>query len=262
MVIPWGLEPGLRNEHAAMPVADGVYRFGANVVNWYLLEGEDGLTVVDAGLPDHWELLADGLDSLGYGVDDVEALVLTHADPDHLGFAERLRGHGVPVWVHEADHDAALAGGADLPLRTLLHLWRPPLLRFLRAQMRAGVGETRPVAEARTFTGGEELPVPGQPTVVHLPGHTEGECAFWLPDRAVLLAGDALVTMDPLRGRTCPPSAPRLANTDDELAYATVRRLTGYGELTVLPGHGEPWTGKLDDVFVGDASEPSGPRKG
>lgn len=249
MAIPWRLERGLNAERVAADVADGVYWFGANTVNWYLLEGEDGLTVVDAGLPDHWTLLQDGLDRLGYTTADVEALVLTHADPDHLGLAERLRGTGVPVWVHEDDHDAALAGGADFPLRDLRHLWRPSLLRFMGAQMRAGVGSVPAIESARSFEDGQRLDVPGRPSVIHLPGHTAGHCAFWVPDREVLFVGDALATMDPLRGTACDPAPVRIANADDDRAMASVRTLAGFEAVTLLPGHGHPWEGHLGDAL-------------
>jgi len=42
----------------------------------------------------------------------------------------------------------------------------------------------------------ESLKIPGEPQVLSVPGHTRGSVAFWLPDRRVLLAGDALVTLD------------------------------------------------------------------
>jgi glyoxylase-like metal-dependent hydrolase (beta-lactamase superfamily II) len=39
---------------------------------------------------------------------DVEAIVLTHAHFDHVGFAERARRElGLPVFVHENDITAA-----------------------------------------------------------------------------------------------------------------------------------------------------------
>lgn len=249
MVIPWGIAPGLRDEHVATEVADGVYWFSANIVNWYLLEDTQGVTIVDAGLPDHWELLMDGLERLGYELSDVEALLITHADPDHIGMAERLRENGVPVWVHQDDYEAALNGGAELPRRTFVHLWRPSLIRFLRAQMQGGVAATRAVSTANTFTGDEELAVPGRPSVIHVPGHTPGHCAFWLADRKVLLAGDALATVDPLRGIECEPAPFRLANSDGEQARTSVRQLASLGELTLLTGHGKPWNGDLDGTL-------------
>jgi len=96
-------------------VADGVYRCGSERVNWYLLETADGITVVDTGFPAHWEQFDSQLETMGYGVADVDACILTHAHPDHAGFAERLhREAGVPVWVHEADA-AHARGDAEVP---------------------------------------------------------------------------------------------------------------------------------------------------
>lgn len=250
MVVPWGIEPALKEEHAGTEVTDGVYWFGANTVNWYLLAGEDGVTIVDAGLPDHWELLQDGLDTIGYELSDIEALLLTHADPDHLGMAERLRENGVPVWVHEDDHDDALAGGADFPLRDLRHFWRPSVIRFMRAQMQAGVASVRGIEAARTFEDDQQLNVPGRPTTVHLPGHTTGHCAFWVPDREVLFIGDALATMDPLWGTECEPAPIRIGNTDDDQVMESVQSLTTFQDVTVLPGHGKPWGGHLGDALA------------
>src|SRR5687768_10949102 len=85
-------------------VVEGVHRVEDSYVNWFIVEDGDALTVVDAGTPAGWGLLLDALDSLGRRLSDVEALVLTHAHYDHVGFAERLRSTlRIPVWLHEND---------------------------------------------------------------------------------------------------------------------------------------------------------------
>ena len=85
-------------------VAEGVHRIGEHFVNWYLVEEGGRLTVVDAGLPASWNSLLEALGEIGRSPRDVEALVLTHAHFDHIGFAQRARGElGIPVWVHEND---------------------------------------------------------------------------------------------------------------------------------------------------------------
>src|SRR5690349_4983937 len=84
--------------------APGVHRVEDAHTNWYLVEGEDGVTVVDTGTPMSWPFLREALGRLGHSLDDVRAVVLTHAHFDHVGFAERARRElQVPVWVHEDD---------------------------------------------------------------------------------------------------------------------------------------------------------------
>src|SRR5215212_10360563 len=90
-------------------VVDGVHRIEDAYTNWYIIEDAGRLTIVDAGVPTSWSSLQDALRRLGRRADDIEAVVLTHAHFDHVGFAERARKElHVPVYVHE--NDAPLTG--------------------------------------------------------------------------------------------------------------------------------------------------------
>ena len=60
--------------------------------------GRAGVTVIDAGLPGQWDEFTHELAEMGRSLEDVRGLILTHGDTDHLGFAERLREHGVSVY--------------------------------------------------------------------------------------------------------------------------------------------------------------------
>jgi len=71
--------------------APGIHRIENSYTNWYLVEEGDRLTVVDAGVPTSWHSFHDALKHPGRAPDDVEAVVLTHAHFDHLGFAEKAR---------------------------------------------------------------------------------------------------------------------------------------------------------------------------
>ena len=105
----------------ATEVADRVHRLAHAHVNCYLIEDDEGVTLVDAGLPSMWGLLTDTLRRLGLGPGDVRALVLTHGHFDHVGFARRARVElGVPVLVHPADDHLAAHPYSYKPQRNRL----------------------------------------------------------------------------------------------------------------------------------------------
>ena len=226
-------------------VAEGVHRIEDSFTNWFLIEEDGRLTVVDAGVPPSWDSLSDALRTLGRRHADIEAVVLTHAHFDHIGFAERARSRlGVPVWVHENDvpltKQPRQYGHELSPLRYVAT--QPKALPIIVSFLRTRAFFPQPIREVRRY--GDDvgvLPVPGSPRVVFTPGHTLGHCALHLPDRDVIIAGDAIVTLNPYTGGTGPQIVARAATADSERALASLERIAETGARIVLTGHGEPW---------------------
>ena len=231
-------------------VADGVYRFGTRRINWYIVEEDDTLTVVDAGLPGHWNLLVKGVEALGHTVSDVAAILITHGDLDHLGFAEWLRvAADAPVWIHPADVQRANTVSRSLPpLDFLKVLWKPPVFSYFVEVVRSGVGSVPQLTAFEIFEDGDEFDVPGHPMVIHVPGHTAGSSAFYLPDRDVLFCGDALMTYNVRTGRHTEPTVLPPIHYDAEKARSSIRKLDSCGEVVLLSGHGDPWAGHMRTV--------------
>ena len=225
--------------------APGVHRVEDDSTNWYILEGDDGLTVVDAGVPRSWDSLHEALRTLGRSPGEIRAVVLTHAHFDHVGFAERARRElGVPVYVHEN----------DVPLTQ--HPWRydheRPRAWYLATQIRALPNVARFVrdrafwpppirAVVRYGDDAGSLPVPGAPRVVPTAGHTLGHCCLHLPDRDAVIAGDAIVMLDPYTARRGPRLVARAATVDSERNRATLDALAATEARLVLTGHGPVW---------------------
>src|SRR5688572_22083943 len=112
-------------------IADGVHRLGSSLVNFYLVEQDGRYTVVDAALPGYWDQVPAALEGLGAQLGDIEAVVLTHAHPDHVGLAERLRTEAqARVYVHEADAQMARTAKAPAPTGIVRYLWRPTTWRL------------------------------------------------------------------------------------------------------------------------------------
>ncbi|WP_028048282.1 MBL fold metallo-hydrolase [Cellulomonas sp. URHD0024] len=226
-------------------VADRVYRLGHAFVNCYLVEDDGRVLIVDAGLPAIWPLLAGALRERALRPQDVAALVLTHAHFDHTGVAARVQAHlGVPVWAHP--HDFVLAEHpyryAHENPRAIYPIRHPRALRILGSMAAAGALRVPGVRGLQALPQGGPVDVPGRPVVVPTPGHTAGHCALHLPDRDVVLSGDALVTLDPYTGVPGPQIVAGAATADSALALASLEPLAATGATTVLPGHGEPWT--------------------
>ncbi|HET8758251.1 MAG TPA: MBL fold metallo-hydrolase [Solirubrobacteraceae bacterium] len=219
-------------------VAPGVTRLGNDIVNFYLVEDDAGLTLVDAGVPG----FRSQLDAVLAGR-RVDAVILTHGHIDHVGVAEGLRQDGAKVWIHAAD--AAMArDGVEQKTEGNIggYLRHRAAWRLLGLAVRSG-GIRRPkIAAVTEFGDGEVLDVPGHPQVVHTPGHSNGHVVFVFGDRGVLMAGDALCTWNPLTGRPGPQLMPRAFASSTAQATESLARIEGIDAGVVLPGHGDPWT--------------------
>lgn len=232
-------------------VAPGVHRLSHAYVNLYIVEGEGGLTIVDSGLPRMWPLLGKAVTSLGYGREDVKAVVLTHAHFDHLGMAARAQAElGVPIWAHP--RDAYIAAHPyryrHEKSRLLFALTHPAGLPALASMAAAGALQVQGVSELSLFEDQDDVDVPGRPRIIPSPGHTAGHCALFLPGSKVLFSGDALVTLDPYTGRRGARIVAGAATADSTEALASLQRLAETGAEVVLPGHGEPWLGSITDA--------------
>ncbi len=234
-------------------VAPGVHRIEDAYTNWYLVEEDGRLTIVDCGVPTSWGSFQKALGQIGRQASDVEAIVLTHAHFDHVGFAERARKElGVPVYAHrdevpltkhpwKYEHERA---------RTKYFATQVQALPIVASLLVNRAFFPSPIEQVTTFEDGATLPVPGSPRVVFCPGHTLGHCALHLPDRDVLLAGDAFVMLDPYTARKGPRIVARAATADVARAVASLDALAATGARIALTGHGEPWTDGIESAVA------------
>jgi glyoxylase-like metal-dependent hydrolase (beta-lactamase superfamily II) len=238
--------PHARPEAGDGVVAPGVARIALGVVNAYLVgEPEGPWVLVDTGTPGSSERIrTEAQVRFGPGARP-EAIVLTHGHADHSGSAAELSDSwDVPVYAHRL----------ELPFLTGLSAYPPPdptvggpfalISRFMPRQT-MDLGEGR---AGELPAGGE---VPGMPgwRWIHTPGHTPGHVCLFRPEDRVLLAGDALATVDAdsflgMLSRRQKISRPATPVTPDWVAADnSVKELASLRPRMLVPGHGEPMEG-------------------
>jgi glyoxylase-like metal-dependent hydrolase (beta-lactamase superfamily II) len=221
-------------------VADGVFRLGSRWVNFYLvIDGPDAI-VVDAGYPRYAVHLDGALRALGRRLSDVVGVIVTHHHVDHAGTAQHQRSGGATVYAGE--HDVAIVRGerpSHPPKGFYRQAWRPSMVAYLTHTVRAGGARYRSCPEVNGLVGNETLDLPGRPRVMATPGHTAGHCSVVLPERGVLLTGDAIVNFDYASGAH--GLNLHRFNEDREQAIRSLDRFEGLEADTVVFGHGDPW---------------------
>jgi glyoxylase-like metal-dependent hydrolase (beta-lactamase superfamily II) len=228
---------------SAPQIAPGVYRLGTEWVNWYLVESDSKLTVVDTAMPGYYPQLAHGLRAIGRKADDIEAVVLTHSHNDHVGCVERIRAETGARVLAPAGEAAVVRGEAKggQPAGLISNLWRPVLLRFMVHAARSGGAKFEPVAELDTYAGGESLEIPGNPRAISTPGHSPAHHSLHFPEHGVLFTGDAMASVSWISGRTDPQLHP--FGEDRASMPAALDALEPLEADVVAFGHGEPFRG-------------------
>lgn len=169
-------------------IAPGVHQV-SGYSRSFIIDGDDGVTLIDTGLPKRDGAIADVLSSIGRSLADVGGIVVTHSHADHVGNAAVLKQKtGAPLFASAVD---APAIRGEEPAPAPLFLDRLPFLKPLYRLM--------PGADAaevdRLIAEGEGAEMPEALRVIDTPGHTPGHVSLLLDrDGGILFVGDAAVS--------------------------------------------------------------------
>ncbi|QYB07370.1 MBL fold metallo-hydrolase [Rhodococcus sp. USK10] len=226
-------------------------------VNVYLLEAGGRLLIIDCGwsTPEARAHLEQFVAHLGYRLDDIDTLLLTHLHADHAGLAGWMQSWGVSVGLHPAD---------AVQLEDRFHLPQPHHDETAAWLAWAGVPESLWHRAQQQVSEQAALFWPGVPdislregsvirhgpfhlTVIHTPGHTPGSVSFYESSTRSLFSGDTLFS----RSTYSPTLRPGSSEDPMSEYLNSLQRLRNFDVEWVLPGHHSPFTGlatRIDTV--------------
>ncbi len=209
-----------------------------------LMWDDNNLILVDTGYPGASEKILDAISKAGAEFDDLNKIIITHQDIDHIG--------GLPYILNESDHKIqVLSHEDDKPyiegekkldkltperraqleeqFKSMHDKKRKALQKMFQNPPKVNVDETR--------KDGMELPYCGGITIIHTPGHTPGHICLYLKKAKILVAGDQLhINNDELVG-------PDPMHTPDmKKATASLNKLLPYDIKQVVSYHGGLFT--------------------
>jgi glyoxylase-like metal-dependent hydrolase (beta-lactamase superfamily II) len=209
------------------------------IANAYLVGTAESWILVDACVPGKQRKIRRAAEErFGKGARP-RAIVLTHGHFDHAGSAGPLADEwGVRIYCHELEMPYLTGRAQYPPLDSSAPGFFSGLSRFFPSHT-VNLGER--VTALETATPGLE-----EWEIVETPGHTVGHVAFFRRSDAVLLAGDALTTMNldtfwgtiGKRREVCRPPVP--ATTNWENARRSVELLASLRPDVIAAGHGRP----------------------
>jgi glyoxylase-like metal-dependent hydrolase (beta-lactamase superfamily II) len=220
-----------------MQIRPDIHWLKGKASNFYLCEDEDGLTLIDAGLPGEQKLLFSLLEQHGYEPAQIVRILITHADIDHAGSLAAVQAaSGARVYAGEMSARYLTKGKSPPHLPRLIQ-WLSNL--FVKYQ---------PVSarQIESVADGDQLPVLGGLRALATPGHTLGHFSFYSPSTGVLFAGDAIDTRNDRLNRTR-----KTITADEDLANDSAMRLIELAPAIFATGHGHPLTGHDSDDLMG-----------
>jgi glyoxylase-like metal-dependent hydrolase (beta-lactamase superfamily II) len=233
-------------------ILDKIYKielpipFPLKTMNVYFID-DSPRTLVDAGIKTEasFETLKKGLEAIGFSLNSIERILITHGHIDHYGQAKRLSSlSGAPIYIHPKEYGR---------IRSIIHS-----LGFLKSiLLRNGAPETLvneaiqyiesaqsmadPLEEAFFLNDGDSISFKSMTwKTIHCPGHAPGLICFYWPEKKILFTGDHLlkeITPNPVlnvHGNRPPFRYPSLKD------YLTsLEKIEGLDISLLLPAHGE-----------------------
>ncbi len=233
-----------------MEILPGIHRIesdlGERFMCQYLLVGEDRTVLVDTGLagtPE--EVIIPYLEEIGLTLDDIDEVIISHADVDHCGGNRALKEMNPSLWFSCGEPDRAYAESNQVILAEI-YRWSEPYgfgldedsLDWIRRELGGDCPVDAGLRGGETMRLGPDRRI----EILHLPGHTPGHLGIWDPKNdAAIIIDAALETgiYDREGNRLLPPRY-----FEANWYQSTIRKLQTLRPEHLLTAHYPPMRGE------------------
>jgi glyoxylase-like metal-dependent hydrolase (beta-lactamase superfamily II) len=203
-------------------------------VNCYLVEEEDGLTLIDAALPYSMKGILRAAEVIGK---PITKIVLTHAHEDHVGALDKIKVELPDVPVYISVRDNRMMNG-DTSLDEHEH----------QTPIKGGVPKKLKTRANILLKEGDLI---GSLAAIETPGHTPGSMSFIDLRSQALIAGDALQTRGGMAvaGDIVPWFPfPAFGTWSKETSIVSAKKIVNYQPNLLAVGHGEMLENPLKEM--------------
>ncbi|MBN1993600.1 MAG: MBL fold metallo-hydrolase [Anaerolineae bacterium] len=179
---------------AVKEIVPNVYAISLSIVNAFVIDHNDGLTLIDTGIPGSADKIIQAVQELGKQPTDIRHILVTHCHADHTGSLAALKEISrAPAYMHPLDAAMVRQGESMRPAKPGPSLAAKLMVRLL---MRGGPSGIDPAEIEHEVQDGDELDMAGGLKAIHVPGHCAGQLAFlWPQHGGVLFAADVASNM-------------------------------------------------------------------
>ncbi|AKA48607.1 hypothetical protein IX51_05280 [uncultured archaeon] len=216
---------------------------------------KDGIVLIDTGAPGTFGQLENSLLKLGFGIEEIKMVVITHYHFDHVGNLMEIAMRNKNARILMGKNDIPYYAGDKVPEEEAVDEkeLRKYFPNFKKSDLDGAakdedisyspdlelLSRIEPVEEDLSV-----IDVPGEMRIVATPGHTPGHLSVYLQELKALVAGDLMMYW---KGNFSGPI--RTFSSDPETADESVRKVSTFEIDKLIGYHGSPFFGNVNSMI-------------
>ena len=200
-------------------------KINMGAANAYLVQGEEGYLLIDAGVKGKINKLKNKMDEYNVSFEDIKLIVITHVHYDHVGNLKEIKNKSkAPVLVHKREAELLKNGESHFPAGNNL-LGKMIVKTAGRAMNKQNnFNPVQPDIQMKDYYNLKGFGFEGE--IIHTPGHSAGSITVIIDNRHCFV-GDTMFSFIPFTVN--PPFADdsaqliesweKLASTDCKFFY-------------------------------------------